>query len=218
MKREFSFYEFTGVLLPGATLLFGIIWLEPSVKAFLIDGEITIGALGIFTIAAYLAGHLIQSFGNIFELIAWSYTGKPIHWIRKAKRKPLILSEKQLRDLPAAIETLTRQPTPDLIALSRKETNDLRGRIYSTLKKRDRTERIDIFNGNYGMFRGIAGAAILVALLGAFKSGFCSEQFWIPLAVSILAILRWHRFGVYYARELYWEALNEASSSKERSE
>ena len=91
----------------------------------------------------------------------------------------------------------------------------MRGRIYATLSKRKITERIDIFNGNYGMFRGIAAASILIAICGFIQTDLKSRQFWIPLIISLPAIYRCYRFGVYYAKELYWVALNEGSKQEE---
>jgi len=132
------------------------------------------------------------------------------------KWKPLLLSEKQLNLLPQALKQVTGDKVDDLNNLTRKEVNDIRGRIYSALSKQKRTERIDIFNGNYGMFRGIAAASILVAVYGLIKTDLKSVEFWLPLIVSVLAIYRWHRFGVYYARELYWEALNAAEMTEQK--
>jgi len=208
MKKDFSFYEFTGVLLPGSTLLFGVIWLFPEAKDVLLGKDLSLGALGLFVIAAYLSGHLIQSLGNGLESTAWWFTGKPTHWI--SWKKPPFLSDTQHDALPAMLKTQLGDRSKNLKELSKRDTNAIRGQLYSKLKKDGRTGRIDIINGNYGMFRGIAAAALVIATTTLFVNGSLKPwaNTYIALSVFFLASYRCYRFGVHYASELYWQSLD----------
>jgi uncharacterized membrane protein len=65
--------------------------------------------------------------------------------------------------------------------------------------------RIDTFNGNYGLNRGLASATAILAVVSATQSSW-----WIALAllaISGVFLYRAYRFGVYYARELFMQFL-----------
>ncbi len=67
--RPFDFYEFAGVIAPGAVVLY-VLWLIlPDVAPFLTTRELSIGSLGLFVILAYVAGHLVQAVGNGLEKV-----------------------------------------------------------------------------------------------------------------------------------------------------
>ena len=208
MKKDFSFYEFTGIFLPGATLLFGFVWLFPSHQTNLNGANTSLGTLGIFIIAAYLAGHLIQSIGNIMENIAWFITGKPTHWI--TREKTTYLSQDQQHKLPVMLHKLTGANCDDLKTLSKRCTGALQSQLYAKLKKDGRAERVDIFNGNYGMFRGIAAASFVIAITTLFVNGSIKPwaNTYIALTVFFIAAYRCYRFGVHYASEIYRQSFN----------
>ena len=75
--------------------------------------------------------------------------------------------------------------------------------IYTQVSVSGNTERIDAFNRNYGLLRGIAASLLVVGVSAAI----CSAASWS--AISILFILaiasgyRMYRFGKNYARELF---------------
>ena len=60
--QGFDFYEYAGVIVPGAVFLTGAALVEPAVMEHLQAG-VTFGELGLFLILAYAAGQLIQSVG-----------------------------------------------------------------------------------------------------------------------------------------------------------
>lgn len=200
--------------MPGVALLFGGIWLYPDTKEYLFTKEVTVGTFGIFVIAAYLAGHLIQAVGNLLETACWIFTGKPTHWV--TWKEPPFLSRAQRSDFTDVIEKVTGSRIAERRILKRKDTNALRGQLYARIKKEGRTERIDIFNGSYGMFRGIAAAGLVVALIGLRAAGWDwkSPKFFVPLVIGIISGYRCYRFGVHYASELYWQVFDSACSPK----
>jgi hypothetical protein len=78
-------------------------------------------------------------------------------------------------------------------------------------------ERINIFNGNYGLHRGLA-AALLMALGIVVVQGVAS--WWnigLLLAATGLCLARMDRFGCHYARELFVQFLNLPAKGPERT-
>jgi len=66
--RDFDFYEFVGILIPGATLVFGAALLNLVDLPFVRTKEsLSFGDLGATVVLSYVAGHLIQGIGNWFE-------------------------------------------------------------------------------------------------------------------------------------------------------
>jgi hypothetical protein len=77
-----SFYEQVGLVIPGAVLLFGLLFYFPALSALLAKDGISVGQLGIFMLLAYAAGHLIAAAGNLLETILWRpFGGMPTNWV-----------------------------------------------------------------------------------------------------------------------------------------
>jgi hypothetical protein len=71
--------------------------------------------------------------------------------------------------------------------------------------KNGKVERIDTFNGNYGLNRGLCSGFFALALVAAVHA-----QWYVVIGFLVLAIVfayRAYRFGVHYARELYLQFL-----------
>src|SRR5207302_5598153 len=84
--RKFDFYEFTGILTPGTLLLVGLMYFWPGIVAPNDLDKISVGGLGMFTLLAYVAGHLVQAVGNLIEKGWWGIAGGvPTDWIRSGK-------------------------------------------------------------------------------------------------------------------------------------
>ena len=79
--QKFDFYEFTGVISPGivALLIVAVIW--PEHVSCIQKLDLSLGGFGLAISLAYVAGHLIQSSGNVLES-AWWYIcrGQPFDW------------------------------------------------------------------------------------------------------------------------------------------
>jgi hypothetical protein len=71
------------------------------------------------------------------------------------------------------------------------------------------TKRLHTFNGNYGLFRGLLAAELLILVIALFRQTQINPQFdnssvFIVLGIAIaLTIYRMDRFSKYYARELF---------------
>lgn len=202
--RNFDFYEFAGVLTPGIILLVGLVHFFPS----LINGrsivEVSLGASGIVGVMGYAAGHLLQTIGNLVEWIYWAtWGGRPTEWIYF---KPHSL-------MPAAqIATLTdtiRRNFPPTDRSHDKRQRHLASlvitrRVYACVKANARSDRIDVFNANYGLCRGLVAAFLVLAVVCLVtKPHFAWRQALALVLLLIFSLQRMHRFATHYARELY---------------
>jgi hypothetical protein len=74
--------------------------------------------------------------------------------------------------------------------------------IYSDVEKNGKPARGDIFNGNYGLNRGLCAAALALSVAIIILSTSNWQVSLGLLAVSSVYLYRTHRFGVHYAREI----------------
>lgn len=214
MKKDFSFYEFVAVFLPGAVLLGGAAGLYEETRLWITSKDFGASQLGLFIIASYVLGHLLQCLGNLLEFLFWIGRGKPSHWITR-ENIPYLTSN-QTESLPALYEDLTKSPITNRLSLSKKETRNLTGSLFTYIRQQGQTDRIDTFNGNYGLFRGIAsGLSILIAM-----SFIIGSQIYVSLFLIIClvcALIRMNRFGIHYASELYRQAFSIKNSNTPKS-
>ena len=102
-----------------------------------------------------------------------------------------------------------------LVGFSTEDWYMITRQIYAVVRYVGRSARIDIFNGYYGMFRGLAAALLLVILASALQRGFGHPRLYVLLVGAlVLAIFRMHRFAVNYARELFVQFLVTQKSDK----
>ncbi len=193
MKREFSFYEFVGILVPSTVLLF----FTNYILAFALNISLfDFGKLGdsvIFLVVVYGLGHVLNSLGNLLETILWKlFNGIPTQWLTK---KPRFASPLFDVDDEAKIQEKVWQ------RFGKSEYKDYGRLVYTLLFNKNHTARIDIFNGNYSLFRGLAVCFILLGSLSAFLVGW--QVTVIALTLALLSLYRMVRFAKYYAREVY---------------
>src|SRR4051812_27127021 len=82
MKKEFSFYEFVGLLIPGTILLFFVNLISKHYYNSEVFDFGKVGETAIFLILCYSIGHVIQAMGNIYESIVWFvFKGMPSKWL-----------------------------------------------------------------------------------------------------------------------------------------
>lgn len=202
--KKFDFYEFTGILAPGAVVVYGLARIYPDLGIIVQDEKISFGELALLLILAYVAGHLVQAFGNVIESIWWKCNGGwPSDWVRTRKRD--IIATAQWNVLPARIRDFLKIECPDdLTTVTPKDWKSITRQIYAAVQMAGRADRVDIFNGNYGMFRGVT-ASIIVILVAAFIDVETDpwKLYGALFVMALLALMRMHRFGVHYARELF---------------
>jgi len=202
MSEKFNAYEYIGVIAPGSVVVFAVTLVSPEVKQFLVDDGTTLGGLGLFLILSFIAGHLLQGLGNWFENIFWKcFGGMPTNWVKQGDQN--ILATEQ-RNLLAQKITELHPAIKDLESLDGKEWYSITREIYTIVNAADKAARVDAFNRNYGLLRGVA-VSFLVTTAGAFLAISLSKwKIFAALAIcTVLAIYRMYRFAVIYARELF---------------
>ena len=116
------------------------------------DG-VSVGQLGIFVLLSYAAGHLIAALGNFGEsLLWWACGGIPSEWVVKEKAK--LLSDEQRELLLKKLQTRLGITLATVIGMDRKKWFPISRQIYADVERNGKRDRIETFNGNYGLNRG----------------------------------------------------------------
>ncbi|BAF60581.1 hypothetical protein PTH_2400 [Pelotomaculum thermopropionicum SI] len=205
--KSFDHYEFTGIVVPGALAVIGISLLYPELRPVFLAKDITVGSLGIFIILAYIAGHLLQAIGNVIESVWWKlFLGIPTDWVR-SKKDDLIASA-QFEALEISLQRkLGLQGPIKMGEIDRQAWFSITRQIYAAVSAQSRAGRVDIFNGNYGLNRGIASGFLFISVLIIANN----LSYWPvalgTLAGAIIALYRMHRFAKLYAIELFVQFL-----------
>lgn len=192
MKKEFSFYEFVGIIVPSAIFLYSAqLIIEFAYQKQIVDfGKI--GETAIFIIVCYGVGHILQSLGNIFESIVWFiYGGMPSKWLTSKNRFGNNLFDNPLND---KIREKVKIQFGDGIT-------DYGRLTYNFVFLKDKTTRIDIFNGNYSLFRGLSVSFLLITIMCGFYFNWQTTA--LAIIPFILSIMRMLRFAKYYATETF---------------
>lgn len=208
---KLNIYEFSMLLLPGCVFLYGLSLLYP-IFGFDIqnNNNLSIGNLGLFLILSYILGHLIQGLGNIIEWIYGKTFGGPTDWIRSGKG--YILSEVQIKNLNKQLMQKLglsfANKSADIRKFDRKTWGSITLQIYAAVRHAKANERVEIFNSNYGLFRGLSVSLILLAITVYIRFG--ARQLIVSailIGLTIISLYRMHRFSKHYARELFTQFL-----------
>lgn len=204
--RQFDFYEFVGVIVPGAVFLTGIALTWPDGSPLERLGQLSIGGLGLGVILAYAAGHLIQAVGNMVEKVWWwAWRGLPSDWPRSGAHS--LIAPSQVAQLEERVRSMLPQPEFKLSSTDRGEWYSIVRQIYAAVAKDGRSARIDVFNGNYGLCRGLAASFIaIIPSMALINWPGWAVAAAMALAAGI-ALYRMHRFGVHYGREVFVQFL-----------
>jgi hypothetical protein len=201
--NKITFYEQVGIVIPGSVFVFGLLFFFPALQTVLMKDGVNLGDLGIFVLLSYAAGQLIAAIGNIGEIWFWRlFGGMPTDWITATSTT--LLSSSQVDLIEKKLQTrlgINEKPR----GLDPKEWWPISRQIYADIAKNGKPERIDTFNGMYGLNRGLASATFALACVAAAQG-----RWFVALALIVLTAVydyRAYRFGVYYGRELYLQFL-----------
>lgn len=218
--RRFDFFEFVGVIVPGGLFLFGLILIFPELREFFVVNA-SLLELGYFIILAYIAGHLIQAPGNLIYAVWWKINkGQPTDWLRM--QEPRWFSKKLREKIVEAVGV--ENPDRDIPI---KEWVHYVGMMRVPVTNDEiKYQRAYFFLGNLNMFRGVVASAIVLLIVALIKwlgcgvglsfrlfdKPFCLGGELIFVVVALLTIVfsisRMHRFGRYYAKEIFVQYLN----------
>jgi len=198
--KQFDLYEFTGVLIPGVILISGSLPALPeNYTEFFKNGF----AAAVYLIAVgYAAGHLVQAIGNILEWLFWKlFRGRPTDWLRLRQPKYF---HGGWREKVFTYYHLNGEDEPGI-----KEWNScVRLMMESVAGSGGPPQRLVVFNGNYGMFRGMAASFLLIGLVYLSYGNLTVKGAAFLGGLFILSLYRMYRFGVYYATTLFATFIN----------
>jgi hypothetical protein len=196
-------YEFLGVIVPGVIVTYGFALMFPELSLLKATEKVSFGEVGLMLVLAFVAGQLLQALGNLVEdFWWWLFRGWPSDWVYEKKTN--LLSSAQYEDLFIKISKMLGRPKFDPGSAHSKPWKAITRQVYAAVARSGGTARIDVFNGNYGMFRGIVAAVIVTGLAGAVSGRIEDYRIYGGLVVMLaLALLRMHRFAIVYARELF---------------
>lgn len=202
--KQFSLYDILGVLAPGAVLTIGIIALYPDAFKALPNKEFTLGDLGVVVLVSYVMGNLVAALGNLLEIPYWKIKGGQHSDLARLEGAGVITT----RQLVAVEGRLRRASMIEgderVSGLSKAEWRGITRQIYAFLDAHKLTQRVDVFNAQYGMNRGIAAGFLALAALTIIHSGFVLWRVQMILLIcTALAAYRMHRFSRHYAAELF---------------
>ena len=218
--KSFDQYEYVAVIAPGATLLFGLLLIWPSILSDDALSEASVGTLGLFLIAAYIVGQILRAIGDVAEREFWYRRGgMPSEWVLYANptEAQSLLDEdqrKKLRERTTALfntDFSKLELTPTELKSQHYAKCDkwqaVTRQIYTTVRNADKSFRVDAFNRTYGMMVGITIAMAVIAVIGLIASpaGGLRALLVVGLAVLIAGFTtyRAYIFGKLYARELF---------------
>ncbi|WP_372069608.1 hypothetical protein P7L75_00855 (plasmid) [Tistrella mobilis] len=204
--KTLNLYEQVGIVFPGSTVIFGLFFVSPEIKAIFVREGFSIGDFGLFVTVSYVAGHLVAAVGNCLEWVYWKpWGGMPSTWIVKPGER--LISDIQIEKLEGRLATRLKLNSSSVRNMSPKTWQHIFMQVTADVRANGADERAEIFNGNYGLNRGIASAVLVVAITNLFLN----PSAWMTTAIFMvlfgLALIRMHRFGVYYARTMLREFL-----------
>lgn len=219
--KSFDQYEYVAVITPGATLLFGLLLIWPKILPDDALSETSVGTLGLFVIAAYIAGQILRAIGDVAEREYWyrRHGGMPSEWVLYTSPTPaqFLLEPAQQQKLReratvlfnadfSQLELTPTEQKPQHYAKCDKWQAVTR-QIYTTVRNAGKSFRVDAFNRTYGLMVGITIAMAVIAVIGLIASPAAGPR---ALLVAVLAALiacftayRAYVFGKLYARELF---------------
>ncbi len=196
--KPFSKYDVIGVMTPGALLL--VLLGFHTIKSFKEISDLSIGGLGLLSILCFVIGHIVQSIGNLIEWLYFRFLGKPTIQLLKKRSGGLasdqiIALEKQIRIRYGfrsfKIEKQTKKSWPPVIR-----------QIISDVSIQSTAERLESFNSNYGLFRGLLAAVLIAIPVQITMNGLNIALLMTDFAIGALLFARMHRFAKHYAYEL----------------
>jgi len=157
MESKFNFYDFIGYIIPGAFIFILLFWFLFAFFSFELPFKvISIGGSILFLFFSYFLGHLVQSLGNIVEKKLLEKWGG---WF----------SEQFLRDdnnyYTCEFKNKLKKITCELFGFSyngssndeeqKKRREQIFNLCYSLIVQKNVALHTEIFNGIYGLYRGI---------------------------------------------------------------
>jgi len=218
LTKSVDQYEYIAVIIPGATLLFGLaLVILDNIKIeepkSLLTAEVSIGAVVVFLILSYIVGHLVRAFGDLIERYFMWRGGMPTDWLPSNKNN--LLGQNQRKKVEDGLKRVLNQEDfklSDYASTKSAEWPSVVREINAVVLKAKHGARVDAFNRTYGMMIGVGVAFIIDAALLGFTHtsvlGLMPPWPWvIAIVAAIISFCRAHHFGRLYGRELFVQFL-----------
>lgn len=210
--KHFNYYEIIGVAVPGAAFVIILAAAASRLPEIVLSKDFGIGNLGVFVIIAFVAGQFTQAFGNLLENIYWLFAkGMPTDWIRTGSKT--LLSSQQVDCLKSMLSN-ELNISGDLKQFDKDQWYGITRQMYAKVQNNGNTYRIDRFNANYGLNRGLSTALLMAAIVVLFVDVSKWNIALLCAFVAAVFIYRMQRFGKNYARELFVQYLEVSDNEK----
>src|SRR5258708_8317748 len=139
------------------------------------------------------------------ESCVWLGRGRPSNWV--VREKDFLLSPEQVHSLEQLIRQRLRLDIATIRGMNPRQWPPISQQIYADVMSYGKPARIDSFDGNYTLNRGLAAALLALALLSLAYS----ETDWrVTMGVLPIALLYGYRlypFWLSHARQPYSQFL-----------
>ena len=176
-ERYFDRYEIVAVAVPGAAALLLFWYLHPEFfgSSKFDASSVSLGTLGLFAVASFVAGQVVAVIANLAEEI--------LNWCAdRFGRTPVHSLPEHLQKQFNAI--LVRQGVANPDSLDRVRYRKQLGKsILHTVRTSGKTRILDAFNIGYGTNRGLAAAFGVVAVASGID-----RRWQIALFLALLSL------------------------------
>ncbi|MEY4767855.1 MAG: hypothetical protein RL637_494, partial [Pseudomonadota bacterium] len=139
---------------------------------------------------------------NFIEKAYWKLNhGMPSNWVIGSS--PKLLTSSQITKIETLIPSRLGIILQPLSTLTEKDWFPIFRQIYSDVENNGKSNRADIFNGNYGLNRGLCSATLTLSIVFVIQSLNYWFVSFMLLEASLIYLYRMSRFGELYAREVY---------------
>ena len=133
--------------------------------------------------------------GNVLERGYWkAWEGMPTDWP---------VTKPKANKFPTAKDAVASLCQSSSHSLSLDEWQGLVAQARSIVYASGREARLQFFNGTYGMFRGLIAVGLIAACFSWSSSISPAIVYPILALVVAISLMRMHRFGLHYAKELF---------------
>jgi len=154
MQPKLNFYDFVGYLIPGTIFLLNIYWIFAGF--FITDISFNLKSIGdsfLFLVLSYLFGHIIQSYANKFEEknIKENGSWESDHYLKPENE---FYSKEFKNNLYSAIKDQFNIDIEKEVN-NKKRVQEVFNLCYTLIVQENLSSQTDIFNGFYGLYRGL---------------------------------------------------------------
>jgi hypothetical protein len=219
--RQFDYFEFAGLIVPGAIFLIALALLFPRELGGFLDSSSDgwLKDIGLLLAVGYVIGHLLQAFGTIYEDLFWEpWERKPSYWVWEEERfgtwkkgRRLCFPIERHEILNPAQKKMLLGRLRRIGALNRTQTiKDLTSgrdwwlatrQVRAVLEREHLTNRIDMLGAVHALSRSLAAAALILFLatsVAILRYWFEDHKAYVPLYVLNWLVLPATVFAATY--------------------